>query len=118
MARILVVDDDDNLRTVLRTALENAGHEVTDANDGRAALRQLETVAVDCVITDMHMPEIDGLALTRAVRQRSDAPAVIAMSSKDIAGTLRMAELLGARVTLHKPFTVAQLLDAVENAVA
>jgi len=117
VAAILVTDDDAELRHIIRTALEAAGHSVTEASDGTDALRQLETTRADVLITDMHMPEMDGLALARALRKRPDAPALIGMSGNDYAETLEMATRLGARATLHKPFTSSQLLHAVGKAL-
>jgi len=89
----------------------------SEASDGTDALRQLETTRADVLITDMHMPEMDGLALARALRKRPDAPALIGMSGNDYAETLEMATRLGARATLHKPFTSSQLLHAVGKAL-
>lgn len=118
MARILVVDDDDEMRHLTLAALEQAGHSVTVTGDGRTAFELLEQSDFDVLLTDMHMPGTDGMELTRLVRTRLSAPRIIGMTGNDIANTLRMVELLGARATLHKPFTVEQLLEAVRSALS
>jgi CheY-like chemotaxis protein len=114
---ILVTDDDAELRSFIRAALERAGHSVAEAADGRAALRHLDDNRVDVLITDMHMPDVDGLELSRSLRRVQDAPAIIGMSGNDFAGMLEMATLLGARATLSKPFSIGQLLEAVQTAL-
>lgn len=95
--------------------LTTAGHEVTEAAGGTQALAQAEAGLFDIVITDMHMPDGDGLELTRALRKLERAPAIIAMSGNDVAETFRMARMLGAEVLLPKPFTMGDVLRAVEK---
>lgn len=118
MPRILVVDDEPGIRALLRRILEREGHEVAEATEGADALRQIERDGFDVVITDMHMPDLDGLQLTRALRNVRNAPAIIAMSGNDVAMTFRMAGILGAQTTLAKPFTAAEVLAVVEAARA
>jgi CheY-like chemotaxis protein len=110
-----VVDDRPDVRTLLRKILERVGHEVSEAPGGRNALAQAERNPVDIVITDMHMPEGDGLELTRGLQKLEYPPAIVAMSGNDVAMTFRMARLLGARAILPKPFTIADVLAAVEQ---
>lgn len=117
VAAILVTDDDDDLRAVIRATLEGAGHSVEEASDGAEALELLEADRPDLLITDMHMPDMDGLALTRALRKAKNPPAIVAMSGNDVASILEMAGKLGARATLTKPFTPTQLLQAVDLAL-
>jgi CheY-like chemotaxis protein len=114
VAAILVTDDDDEFRHVVRAILEGAGHSVTEASDGAEALRQIERERPDVLIADMHMPGMDGLELARTLRKAQDPPALIGVSGNDFADMLEMATLLGAGATLAKPFSPAQLLDAVD----
>jgi two-component system chemotaxis response regulator CheY len=117
VAAILVTDDDEELRLIIRRALEGAGHSVWEAADGAEALRHLERERTDLVITDMHMPGMDGLELARMLRKAARRPALIGISGNDFADTLEMAKRLGARATLAKPFSPSQLLEAVDAAL-
>ncbi len=69
MARILVIDDDDQIRRVLRRALEAEGHEVLEAGNGKTALRVHRTSPAELVITDIHMPEMSGIELATSIRK-------------------------------------------------
>ena len=75
--RILVVDDDPVMREVLRSVLERAGHEVREAADGRAGLRDLYAATPDLVILDVEMPELDGWATLERIRDLSDVPVLM-----------------------------------------
>jgi DNA-binding response OmpR family regulator len=75
--RILVVDDDPSTRDLLRGMLERAGHEVREAEDGRAGLRDLYTATPDLVILDVNMPELDGWAMLERIRDLSDVPVLM-----------------------------------------
>ena len=119
MATILVIDDQEPLRKLLRTVLEGAGHEVTEAPNGRLGLAAYRERPADLIITDILMPEMNGLdlilELTRAVLDVK----VIAMSgAHDTENALDAAKLLGARHTLHKPFSMETLLKTVEYELA
>lgn len=118
-SRILVIDDEEDIRDVARLLLESAGYAVVCAEDGRAALREIERSPVDLVITDMLMPEMDGVELINEVRRRNPDQAVVAMSGGGHApkeSYLQIAHLCGAQVLLPKPFNREQLLRAVEAA--
>lgn len=112
MADILIVDDQAEIRRVMCQALEGAGHTVAEAEDGGKALERLRTGRFDLVITDMHMPDVDGLELTRVLRLRPAAPKIIGITGDDKVN-LDVAEMLGAKATLSKPFTPAQLIVLV-----
>ena len=70
--RILIVDDERQITRVLRTSLQSSGYEVTVANNGLEAFELFSTVSPDLVITDLAMPEMTGIELTRAIRRTSD----------------------------------------------
>lgn len=120
MAHILIIDDDDNLRAVLRRVLESEGHVVSAACDGREALRVFGS-SVDLVITDMLMPEMDGLETIGALKKRVAGLPIIGMSG---GGQIRpeeylnVATILGADRTLIKPFSHSALLDAIAELLA
>lgn len=117
MPRILLIDDDETIRLVLERTLLNAGHHVVLADNGKAGLRALERETFDLVVTDIVMPETEGLELLMRVRERRPESKVIVMSGggrlKD-PGYLNTARLLGADDVLAKPFGGAEFLAAVE----
>jgi CheY-like chemotaxis protein len=121
MPRILVVDDDPLIQAIVPLALQEHGHEVVQAIDGKQALTQMRRQAIDLVIADMLMPEVDGLELLRAVQKEQPQVPLIAMSGGSSrlpgADVLQMARMLGARALLSKPFTVDDLLAAIGAAL-
>jgi CheY-like chemotaxis protein len=117
MASILMVDDEEMDRILPRSVLEDAGHEVLYAPNGGVALRIYQARQVDLVVTDLAMPEVDGLLLIRKLRERDPGVRIMAISggSRD---KLERAEALGAVATLAKPYTPAQLLEGIRTALA
>jgi len=121
MARILIVDDEAVIRRMLSTALELAGHEVFEASDGEEALARHREGPPDLVITDIVMPEKDGLEVIMALRRETPRLKVIAMSGGGRFGmteALQMAEPLGAIATVRKPFDLDAMLEVVRKALA
>jgi two-component system response regulator (stage 0 sporulation protein F) len=114
MATILIIDDEAPIRTLLRTTLEAAGYEVTEAANGREGLELYRNRPTNLVITDIFMPELNGLDMLLELTREFLHAKVIAMSGAggEQSG-LDLAKLLGARRTLQKPFSIPQLLDAV-----
>ena len=110
---VLVIEDNAELRHYLRLALESQGYEVVTADNGRTALPYLEGHGVDVVLTDIYMPEMDGIETILELRQRFPSVRVIAMSGKP-ATHLPVMEELGAAHVLKKPFAVDELLGALE----
>jgi CheY-like chemotaxis protein len=117
MASILVIDDESAICEVIARTLAAAGHTVTQAADGRRALDHLRAQPADLVLTDLVMPELDGIETIMALRHLFPALPVIAMSgATGNAGLyLEIAKHLGVRHTLAKPFTAATLLDAINT---
>ena len=114
MAHVLVVDDEEEIRTVLREVLEWAGHQVTEARTGAEGLQRYREAPVDVVITDILMPEISGLELIKALRESFPTAKIVAISGSG-AQMLDMATQLGAHRVLAKPFKRQELLDAVHE---
>ena len=111
MATILIIDDEGIIRVLLRPALEAAGYEVTQATNVRQGLELYRHRPTDLVITDILMPELNGLEMLLALTREFIHAKVIAISG---AGEEKnIAKLLGARQTFQKPFSMPQLLDAV-----
>lgn len=120
-ARILIIDDEQDIRDVARILLEGCGYAVTCAEDGHAALRALDHQSFDVVITDMLMPEMDGVELINELRRRNPAQSIVAMSGGGHApreSYLQIARLCGAQALLAKPFNREQLIRAVEAGLA
>jgi DNA-binding NtrC family response regulator len=121
MARILVIDDQEPIRRVVRRALEQDGHEVFDASDGEIGMEILESQSFDLVVTDIFMPGQDGIVTLRQIRKRFPALKVIVISGGDSTGLMDLrqdAELLGAVSTLQKPFNAREIMDKVRDALA
>jgi DNA-binding response OmpR family regulator len=111
--RILVVDDDDDIRGLVRALLERAGHEVTDAPDGRAGLRELFSGSPDLVILDVAMPGLDGWETLERIREVSDVP-VLMLTARD-AELERVRGLKGgADDYVVKPFGRQELVARVD----
>jgi len=121
MARILVVDDEEQVRGMLRKMLERAGHEVIDAPDGNVAARLYRENPADLMIVDVLMPEKDGLETIIDLRGDFPDAKIIAMSGGGITGRLDLlpaAKHLGAACTLKKPFKRQELVDTIERVLA
>ena len=117
MARLLVVDDEEADRIVLRTILERADHEVFEARDGREALDLYAGKGIEVVIMDLQMNDVHGLELITIVRDFIPRPPIIAISGTGEV-QLEMAQALGAQKTLSKPISPQALLDAVREVLA
>lgn len=118
MARILIVDDEELVRLTIRQFLERAGHEVTEAGNGNEGLRQVEAVRPDLVISDIIMPDREGIETIHKIRQDHPGIKIIAISGGGRIGTtdfLEIAAKVGADRTLAKPFTRDTLLQAVND---
>ena len=114
-AKILVVDDEECVRTLFAVALTNAGYEVNIAVDGRRAQGILKTDSHDLVITDLVMPDCEGIETIQAVRRDYPRTRIIAVSGAFGGSYLLPAARLGADVTLKKPVSPEQLLDVVQG---
>jgi len=112
-SQILVVDDDDDIRGLVRTLLERAGHDVSDASDGLGGLRELYAGAPDLVILDVAMPGLDGWATLERIREVSDVP-VLMLTARD-AELERVRGLKGgADDYVVKPFGRQELVARVD----
>jgi CheY-like chemotaxis protein len=114
--RVLVVDDNDEMRGLLRLMLESGGHEVLDAPKGNSALHLHKTTPADLVITDILMPEMDGIELIKLIRNIAPRVKIIAISGGgkiDADLCLNLAGELGADRTLLKPFSKSDLMSVI-----
>ena len=114
MPHILVIDDDQQIRQAISLILSEEDCEVTCAFDGAEGERALRVNKVDIIITDIFMPNQDGLQTIINIRRDWPALKIIAMSgSTDHHDYLRHAKLLGAHHILAKPFNAAQLVEGI-----
>lgn len=121
MTRILVIDDDPNIRQMVCRMLEREGYEVEAASNGKEGVDKYRSCPADLVITDIIMPEQEGIETIRLLRTDFPECRIIAMSGGGRIGPsdyLTMAKLLGATVSISKPFDRAQLLESVKKALA
>lgn len=115
-ARILIAEDESNLRLVLQKELERLGYRVHAAPDGEAALRKLEESNVDVLLCDINMPRIDGMELLRRVHQRPNPPEVIMLTGQATVETAVEAMKLGAYDYITKPYRINELDVRVKQA--
>lgn len=112
MARILIVDDEELIRLLARQALEAEGHLIDEATDGDEAMKIFRKTEPDVVITDILMPNKEGIETVQDIRKINSKVIIIAMSGggrlKD-ANYLDVAKILGADAVLKKPFPIEEL---------
>ncbi len=114
--RILIAEDEANLRLVLQKELERLGYRVQAAPDGEAALRKLEESNVDVLLCDINMPRIDGMEVLRRVHERPNPPEVIMLTGQATVETAVEAMKLGAYDYLTKPYRITELDVRVKQA--
>ena len=114
MATIAIIDDDDQLRRLIHSALEDAGYRVLSAAGGKDSVRLLHDQMVDVILVDIFMPNMDGLELIPLFRKTRPATKIIAISGgSDKGNYLDIAKHLGANAALKKPISLQELLHAV-----
>lgn len=118
MAKLLIVDDDEAMRSVIRRLAERAGHSVTEAADGREALKSVCDNPPAVLITDIVMPDIEGIELIGRIRSKHPGLKIVAMSGGGRISPgcyLELAANIGAHATLEKPFEGRTLLYTIET---
>jgi CheY-like chemotaxis protein len=120
MPRILIIDDNEAMRAVLSDLLTQAGYETVEAASGRAAVQVQRERPAELLITDIFMPETDGLEVILHFRQEFPAVKIIAVSgggSRGMVELLGVARKMGAQRALIKPFSLEELLEAVAELI-
>ena len=118
MARILIIDDESQIRSMLRLMLERVGYEVVEAPDGIEGIRQYREKPADLIITDLIMPNKDGIGMIIDLKKEFPNVKIIAMSGGGVnrpEGYLDGAKKLGASCTLTKPIDREEMLMAVKD---
>ncbi|GAA0744006.1 response regulator [Dactylosporangium roseum] len=117
---VLVVDDSASVRQVVTIALKGAGYEVIDAVDGQDALRKLNGQRIHLVISDVNMPNMDGITLVGEIRKQAAYrfTPIIMLTTESQEEKKRQAQAAGAKAWVTKPFQPAQMLAAVSKLIA
>lgn len=113
MSRVLMVDDHDTLRLLISVILGPLGHSVISAENGEQALMKLVTHPIDLLITDIHMPVMNGIELTKTVREYYPAIFILVITSDSELGIAALDA--GAHLYLAKPFARNQLIESVDK---
>ncbi len=117
MSRVLIVDDEEEIRNLLALMLEGVGLEVVEAASGAEALRVADTTRVDLVITDLWMPGMNGVELIQELERRHLGAEVLVLSGHVTEATRQKMDSLGAFAVMSKPFEADELLSVVRKAV-
>ncbi len=117
-AHLLIVEDDSEMRDLLRKVLEKEGYQISVAGDGREATASLSRRSFDLVVTDMLMPDDGGLELLRAIRESHPLLPVIIITAFGDWGSYSRALELGAAAFISKPLKMAELIAAIQTALA
>ncbi len=120
MANILVIDDEEDIRSILKEILELEGHSITTSENGKN-INNNELPNFDLVITDIYMPDQDGIQIIMNVKRIVPDMKIIAISGGAFFGvdnTLKTAQLLGARYTINKPFDIDDVVQKVNTLVS
>jgi DNA-binding NtrC family response regulator len=116
--KILVVDDEDALRTVLAAELEGEGYQVTTAADGQEAINILSSVGFDLILLDIKMPNVDGFEVLKLAKERHPATKIIMLTGfADLKNAIE-SKKLGAEDFVSKPYDLVDLLTTVERVLS
>jgi CheY-like chemotaxis protein len=115
---VLIVDDDADLSETLARLLGRFGHTCLVAASGPEAVDLMETESPDLIVTDLHMPGMNGISVARQARRKRPPIPVVLMTAYPAAETRREAQIVGGIFHLAKPFANADMLDVVERALA
>jgi DNA-binding response OmpR family regulator len=116
MAQVLVVDDEEPMRKFIRIVLQQDGYSVAESSNGKNAIEIIRDTSIDLMISDVVMPDMDGIELIRETRKAHPKMKILAISGAGIGGPwlyLNIAECLGADAILMKPFSPDQLIEKV-----
>lgn len=114
---VLIVDDDTSVRGLLRSSFEDSGYSVIEASNGREAIAKVNGHPIKLVVTDLVMPERDGLETIKVLRKKHPDVKILAISGAFEGGFLKLATKVGADAVIQKPFKREQVLEAAEQLV-
>ena len=116
--RVLIIDDDEQMRLLLRQIMEWRGYDVLEAENGKVGLKVQRDTPADLIVTDLIMPEQEGLETIRVIKSEFDGVKIIAISGGGRIGPdayLPAARELGADKVFSKPFDIGELVTAIEE---
>lgn len=116
---ILIVDDSASMRQLVKLSLTGAGHQVIEACDGRDALSKLTGQKINLIISDVNMPNLDGIGLVKAVKQKAEYrfTPIMMLTTESEQSKKAEGQAAGAKAWIVKPFQPQQLLAAVEKLI-
>jgi CheY-like chemotaxis protein len=117
MAEILIIDDDAQMRRLITRILKSAGHHVREAANGSTGLKRFGEARPALVVTDIFMPEKEGIETIRLLRQQAPDLPILVISGSGLKDYLNFAMQLGATAALPKPFSANELLETVTRLV-
>jgi DNA-binding NtrC family response regulator len=117
MARIIIIDDEPSVLMALEQLLRSIGHQVILAEDARKGILTHQTQPADLIITDLYMPEQDGVETIVQLKKLSPDVPIIAMTGNVRSNIMDVAKKLGVKAVLEKPFQMEHLLQVVEEAL-
>jgi DNA-binding response OmpR family regulator len=120
LARILIVDDEKPITTLLTQTFEQDGHQVMTANNGIDCMNKMSSFRPDVVIMDIMMPKLDGVDTTRLIRRNKNytSTVIVALSAKGDEQTRTRMREAGANLFMRKPFVIAKLVDRINQILA
>ena len=118
MHRILIVDDEEEIRDELAEYLQRKGYETSCAADGLDAWKILNVESIDAIVTDVKMPRFDGHALISLIRERDSDSPIIAMTGHYSEEDLDKLSMAGASLTIKKPIHLRSLVDSLQKLLA
>lgn len=122
MAHILLVEDSPEVSLSVNEILASAGHTVEDAASGKEALKKLKAGRFDAIVSDIWMPEMDGIALLKEIRGAGNEIPVVVISggapNAPLTYTAPLAATFGANMVVYKPFERTELLKAIDNVLS
>ena len=114
MARVLVAEDEDDIRDLVEFVIGGAGHQVETASDGLDALRLYRPGAFDLLCIDLDMPRINGVGLTQAIRSHNDTVPILMVTGSATSADIAAAHESGIDALLKKPFSIQELRERVD----
>jgi CheY-like chemotaxis protein len=116
--KVLIVDDNPDILTLLRTNLRAAGFDTVEAANGRVALQKIDLEKPDLILLDIMMPVLDGWGVLDRLKHREDLPPIIVISAADSPSNIDRAQQLGVTAYVTKPFNLVGLVELVQSVAA
>jgi DNA-binding response OmpR family regulator len=116
--KVLIVDDNPDILTLLRTNLQAAGFDTAEAANGQVALRKIDSEKPNLILLDLMMPVLDGWGVLERLKLRQELPPIIVISASDSPSNIDRAQQLGVTAYVTKPFNLVGLVELVQSVTA